>query len=126
MIPESQLKTCQRVADYLRKTALPYLADIYADRDAETEQKRAIKSSFYLEFYLVFYPLEVERVNQKLEFGIRQFAENKIDGSKLKGICVEWIKCHTVAWQDGIPYWKSKEVNDFDRRKEKGFQEVIG
>jgi uncharacterized pyridoxal phosphate-containing UPF0001 family protein len=81
------------------------------DRDIEIEKKRAIKSSFYLEFYLVFYPLEVERVNNKLEFGIRQFAENKIDGNKLKAICDEFIKCHTVAWQDGMPYWKSKEVN---------------
>jgi hypothetical protein len=111
MITQSQLNTCRRVADYLRKTALPFLADIYADRDAETEKKRAVQSSFYLEFYLVFYPSEVERVNNKLEFGIRQFAENKIDGNKLKAICDEFIKCHTVAWQDGMPYWKSKEVN---------------
>jgi hypothetical protein len=38
MITQSQLNTCRRVADYLRKTAMPFLADIYADRDAETEK----------------------------------------------------------------------------------------
>jgi hypothetical protein len=44
MITQSQLNTCRRVADYLRKTAMPFLADIYADRDAETEKKQAIQS----------------------------------------------------------------------------------
>ena len=109
MTPEIQ--TCQKVADYLRKRVMPYLADIYADRCEETEAKRNVKGSFFIEFYLVFYPSEVERVNQKLEFAIRQYAKGIMDGNKLKAICDEWIKAHTVAWQGGIPYWKSKEVN---------------
>lgn len=111
MTNSPEIQTCHKVAAYLRSRVMPYLADIFADKDEAIEAKRNVKSSFFIEFYLVFYPLEVERVNQKLEFAIRQYSKGAMDGDKLKSIVDEWVKAHTVAWQDGVPYWKSKEVN---------------
>ena len=107
---ENELETCKKVASYLRQVALPYLADIY-DTSPQTEAKRHLKTSFFLEFYIVFYPSEVKRVNEKLLFAMRQYSKEIMSGTGLKKICDEWIKAHTVAWCDGVPYWKSKEVN---------------
>jgi hypothetical protein len=110
MPTNSELQTCRKVADYLKRTALPFLADMFADQTPELEAKRASKTSYFLEFYIVFYPSEVERINNKLEFGIRQFSKGEMSNEGLKKICDDFIKCHTVAWLDSVPNWKSKEV----------------
>ncbi len=108
-ITAAELAACRRVADYFRRTALPYLADIYG-RDETIEAKRSQRYTTFVEFYLTFYPSVVERFDRRLIQGIRDFASGRIGARELKAIADEYIKAHTVVWLDGVPHWKVKEL----------------
>lgn len=108
-ITASQLNTCRRAADYLRRTAKPFLADIYDD-SIETELKRNNKSSYFIEFYLIFYPALTKRFDNKLRMALEAHADGVLSPEDLKTITDEFIKAHTVVWIDGAVHWKVSEL----------------
>ena len=110
-ITPEDVAACRRVADYLRRVAVPFLADIYADRNEQTEALRADTGTPFVEFYLTFIPSPVAKFDRRLVQGIRDFAAARISPAGLKAIVDEYIEAHTVVWIAGVPHWKVKELN---------------
>lgn len=107
-ITASQLNTCKRTADYLKRTAGKYLADIY-DKSAEAETKRNNQNSYFIEFYIIFYPALVKRFDNKMRIALEAFSSGDLSANDLKTITDEYIKAHTVVWLDGVPHYKVNE-----------------
>jgi hypothetical protein len=109
-ITPAEIAACRRVADYLRRVALPYLADIYAEPNIERAEKRNQRYTPFVEFYITFYPSIVARFDRKMVQGIREFAAGHISPEQLKAVCDEYIEAHTVVWLDGVPHWKVENL----------------
>lgn len=108
-ISTEEIAACRRVANYLRRVAKPYLSDIFDD-SPETNAKRHSQNTPFVEFYIIFYPLIIEKFDARMRLAIRAFARNQITAEQLKIVCKEYVKAHTVVWFAGVPHWKVDEI----------------
>lgn len=108
-ITPEEIAVCRRVADYMRRIAKPHLSDIFDD-SPETNAKRKSKDKPFVEFFIIFFPVLIEKFDNRMRWAIRAFARKQIEVEQLKAVADEYIKAHTVVWLNGAPLWKIDEI----------------